>query len=207
MRQPVRVKVCGITRMDDALKAVEFGVDAVGFIFFRESPRYISPEDAGKIISELPPFVATVGVFVNESSAVISAVRDIAGIDTIQLHGDEPDDLCSLWPRVIKAFRVKDFKDIEPLKRYNVSAYLLDTYSRESFGGTGQVFDWDIAVEAGKFGPVILSGGLTPDNIGDAVRQVRPFAVDVSSGVEAEKGLKDADKVRAFIQKAKSALS
>ncbi|NOZ25401.1 MAG: phosphoribosylanthranilate isomerase [Nitrospirae bacterium] len=204
MNPPVRVKICGITRVEDALKAVEFGADALGFVFYRGSPRFVRPEAVRDIIRELPPFVTTVGVFVDEDPSRISEIVGASGLDVVQLHGSEPEDVCSLWPRVVKAFRVRELTDLEPVVRYRVSAYLLDTYSPDMPGGTGQVFNWDIALEAKRFGPVILSGGLTPDNIDKAVRWVHPYAVDVSSGVEREKGVKDWAKMRLFIERAKS---
>ncbi len=204
MKSPVRVKICGITRKEDALRAVEFGADALGFVFYRGSPRYVNLDVVKSIISELPPFVTTVGVFVDENPSGISEIVGAAGIDVVQLHGNEPGEICSLWPRVIKAFRVREFTDLKPLERYRVSAYLLDTYSPDLPGGTGQIFNWDIALEARRFGPVILSGGLTPDNIDRAIRWVHPYAVDVSSGVEKEKGIKDEEKLRLFIKRAKS---
>ncbi len=206
MEPPVRVKICGITRVEDALVSVEAGADALGFVFYEGSPRYVSPETVREIISHLPPFVLTVGVFVNEHPSRIREVMELSGLDTVQLHGDEPQEACSFWLRAIKAFRVRDFTDLEPLRKYRVSAYLLDTYSSELPGGTGLTFNWDIAVEAKKFGPVILSGGLTPENIERAVRWVQPYAVDVSSGVEQKKGIKDHDKLRLFIERAKSAI-
>ncbi len=204
MKQPVRVKICGITRKEDAVRAVEFGADALGFVFYKGSPRYVRLDVVKSIISELPPFVTTVGVFVNEEASGISEIVRAAGIDVVQLHGDEPEGMCSLWPRVVKAFRVREFTDLRPLERYRVSAYLLDTYSPDLPGGTGQIFNWDIALEAKSFGPVILSGGLTPENIDKAIRWVHPYAVDVSSGVEKEKGIKDEEKLRLFIERAKS---
>ncbi len=204
MRSRVRVKICGITRKDDALRAVEYGADALGFVFYSRSPRSLQPEAAGEIIAELPPFVTTVGVFVNEEPSRIDEILRITGIEVVQLHGDEPPESCSCWPRVIKAFRVRELTDLDALSGYKVSAYLLDTYSPESYGGTGQLFNWDIALDAKRFGPVVLAGGLTPDNVERAVRWVRPYAVDVSSGVELEKGIKDAEKVRLFIERAKS---
>lgn len=201
----VRVKICGITNMEDARAAVDYGADALGFIFFPGSPRYITPEKAGEIISYLPPFVTTVGVFVNEDPAKIRSIAEFSGISMPQLHGDEPPDVCRLCHRVIKAFRVRDFTDLASLEKYQAAAFLLDTYTPDSYGGTGQVFNWDIALEAKRFGRIILSGGLTPDNIEKAVRMVSPYAVDVSSGVEAAKGKKDLSKLKAFIEKAKAA--
>lgn len=200
----VKVKICGITRLEDALAAVRFGADGLGFVFYERSPRFISPEKAGEIVRHLPPMVAAVGVFVNESRSRIDETIKKAGLDVVQLHGDETPEMCGLWPRVIKAFRVRDLTDLDLLNEYKVSAYLLDTYDRNSPGGTGRTFNWDIAAEAVKLGRVILAGGLTPDNIAKAVELVRPYAVDVSTGVEKEKGVKDPDKIRRFIEKAKS---
>ena len=202
-----RVKICGITNMEDALSAVDYGAGALGFVFFEKSPRYITPDKAREIISRMPPFVTTVGVFVNEEVARINEIMGIAGIDILQLHGDEKPDACNICHRVIKAFRVKNFTDLKPLENYRCSAFLLDTYSPESFGGTGQIFNWDIAVEAKRFGRIVLSGGLNPDNIEKAVTYVRPYAVDVSSGIEENKGKKDLKKMKAFIEKAKKTVA
>lgn len=203
----IRVKICGITNMEDALSAVDYGADALGFVFFEKSPRYITPDKAREIISRIPPFVTTVGVFVNEEAARINEIMDIAGIDILQLHGDEKPDACNICHRVIKAFRVKNLTDLKPLESYRCSAFLLDTYSPESYGGTGQIFNWDIAVEAKRFGRIVLSGGLNPDNIEKAVMYVRPYAVDVSSGIEEQKGKKDLKKMKAFIEKARKTLA
>ncbi len=200
----VKVKICGITNSDDALAAVEFGADALGFVFFKGSPRYISPDDAGNIIRRLPPFITAVGVFVDEKTEEMEKIMSRALIDSAQLHGHEPPEACLMNRRVIKAIRVKELSDLEPLKHYRVSAFLLDTYTPESFGGTGRLFSWDIAVEAKQFGRIIIAGGLSPDNVEKAVRWVRPYAVDVSSGVEEAKGKKDHKKLRLFIERAKA---
>jgi phosphoribosylanthranilate isomerase len=199
----VKVKVCGITNLEDALKAIEFGADALGFVFYTESPRCITLDGAKEIIQKLPPFITSVGVFVNEDRGVIERIIKHASIDVVQLHGNEPPEACIMERRVIKAIRVKELSDLEPLRNYNVSAFLLDTYTQESFGGTGQIFNWDIAVDAKQFGKIILAGGLNPGNVEKAVRWVRPYAVDVSSGIEIEKGRKDHKKMKLFIEKAK----
>ncbi|MFO0752009.1 MAG: phosphoribosylanthranilate isomerase [Thermodesulfovibrionales bacterium] len=201
----MRVKICGITNLEDALAAVEYGADALGFIFVGESPRCILPEKAKEIVSYLPPLVTTVGVFVNEDPGRIREIMEQTGIDILQLHGDEPPESCTLWPRVIRSLRVKELLDLKPLELHRASAFLLDTYSPGQYGGTGQIFNWDIAVEAKRFGRIILSGGLNPDNVGKAVQRVRPYAVDVSSGIEQKKGKKDLKRMRAFIEKAKAA--
>lgn len=200
----VRVKICGITNLEDALAAVDCGADALGFVFFEKSPRFVLPERAAQIIGCLPPFVTTVGVFVNEEPPKLLRVMEFAGVDVLQLHGDEPPDRCTLWPRVIKAFRIRDFTDLETLGHYRTAALLLDAYSPDAYGGTGQVFNWEIALEAKRYGRIVLSGGLTPENVGSAVERVMPYAVDVSSGVERERGRKHLGKMRRFIQAAKS---
>jgi len=202
----VRVKICGITRAEDALRAVEYGADALGFVFYEGSPRHVFPETVRRIVELLPPFVITVGVFVNEHPSTIMEIVKTAGIDIVQLHGEEPPEECRFWYRVIKAFRVRDLSDLKEISRYKASAYLLDTYSADIPGGTGQVFNWDIAIEAKRYGPVILAGGLTPDNITEAIKKVKPYGVDVSSGVEKDKGIKDPYKMKLFIKRAKSAL-
>jgi len=202
-----KIKICGITNYDDARAAIDFGADALGFVFFRESPRNIPPEKAAEIIARLPVFTTTVGVFVDETREKIQKIVDQTDIDVIQLHGEESPEACRLSRRVIKGIRVKSLESLEPLARYRnlVSAFLLDTFEPHMPGGTGQVFNWDIAVEAKNFGRIILAGGLTPENISEAIRWVNPYAVDVSSGVELEKGKKDYKKMRLFIEKARSA--
>ncbi|MBI4687931.1 MAG: phosphoribosylanthranilate isomerase [Nitrospirae bacterium] len=203
----VRIKVCGITNLADALAATEYGADALGFVFYAKSPRAITPETVKGIISEIPPFVTTVGVFVDEKPSEVEKIISYTGLDVIQLHGSEAPTDCNLSKKIIKAIRVKELTDLEPLERYkNTSAFLLDAYSPDAFGGTGQVFNWDIAVEAKKYGRIILAGGLTPDNIEEAIIWVQPYGVDVVTGVEGEKkGIKDHKKLRLFIEKAKMA--
>jgi len=204
----VRVKICGITNSEDALLAIEAGADALGFVFFQGSPRYISPEKAADIIRRLPPFVQTVGLFVNEEPATVNSVADLCGLDVIQLHGEETPGYCeSVRRRVIKAFRVKDIRTLDSLAQYQVSGCLLDAWSPAARGGTGLTFNWDIAAEATKRGHrIVLAGGLTPDNVAECIRQVRPYGVDVSSGVESAPGLKDASSIRLFIERAKQSL-
>jgi len=202
----MKIKICGITNLEDALASIEYGADALGFVFYPNSPRYVIPEKAAEIMAQLPPFITTVGVFVNEEPAKIKEIMSSAQLRVLQLHGDETPQACSTWKPVVKAFRVKDFVDLKPLELYKgVAAYLIDSFAPSSYGGTGQIFNWDIAVEAKKFGNIILSGGLTPENIEKAVSWVKPYAVDVSSGVETAKGKKDLKKVRKFIERAKKA--
>ena len=204
----VRVKICGITNIDDASAAVDYGADALGFVFFKGSPRFISPEKAAAIIKKLPPFVQTVGVFVDEAPKDIRSVKTAARIDLVQLHGNEPLKSCNVCGRVIKAIRVKSLDSLSPLEQFNghVSAFLLDAYAPDKLGGTGMIFNWDIAVEAKRFGRVILAGGLTPDNVVEAVKYVKPYGVDVSSGVELAKGKKDLGKMKLFIERAIGAI-
>jgi len=189
-----KIKICGITNYDDAAMAVDLGVDALGFIF-ASSPRKIEPDKARKIIMKLPPFVKTVGVFVNEDTENMLDIVKYCGIDNIQLQGDEPPETCeSLMPRTIKALKIKD--DCIPqqfsLYKGTVKALLLDTYSKKVAGGTGKTFNWDIAVKMKALGvPIILAGGISPSNIGEAVKKVNPYGIDVGSGIEEKPGKKD----------------
>ena len=201
----VRVKICGITSIDDAQAAVEAGADALGFMFYEPSPRYLTPEEAGAIIRELPAHVARVGVFVDADEATIHNTATTAGLDTLQFHGNEPPDFCTQFElRTIKAFRVKDGESLDQLTEYRTDAWLLDSYVQGVPGGTGEKFNWNLAVEAKQLGcPILLAGGLTPDNAGEAVDQVAPFGLDVSSGVEAAPGQKDPAKMVTFIASAK----
>ena len=189
----VEVKICGITNHEDAAMAVKLGAGALGFIF-AHSPRQVRPQKARKIISALPPFVTTVGIFVDEDPVLINEVKNDCGLDLVQLHGDESPDLCHrLMPYTIKALRIKDKASLRTGQAYRgkVRALLLDTYSKDKAGGTGKTFDWQLAVDIKKLGiPVILAGGLGPSNIDDAIRTVRPYAVDVNSGVEVRPGRK-----------------
>jgi phosphoribosylanthranilate isomerase len=201
----VKVKVCGMTNLKDALVAVEEGADAVGFIFYKKSPRSVTMKLVREIVLELPPFVDTVGVFVDETAEQINKITDYCNLDMVQLHGDESPTFCKrIRRRVIKAFRVKDMQSVKKLSNYQVSGFILDTFSESLHGGTGKVFDWNLALPAKKFGPVIMAGGLTPNNVQQAVRQIRPYGVDVCSGVESEPGIKDHKKVRAFLNNAKA---
>jgi phosphoribosylanthranilate isomerase len=190
----VRVKICGITNLDDALLAAEMGAQALGFIF-AESPRRIDPSEAEIIIRSLPPLVKTVGVFVNEDPERIKEIVTFCGLDLIQLHGNESPEIGrTLMPRSIKAFRIQNEGDVENIKRYHgtVRAILLDTFQKGKAGGTGRTFDWSLAVKAKEAGlPVILAGGLRPENIREAIAAVKPYAVDVNSGIEERPGKKD----------------
>ncbi len=201
----VRVKICGITNVEDALAAVDAGADALGFIFFGGSPRFIEPAAAQAIIGGLPPFVSKVGVFVDETLENVQRISRLTGVSAVQLHGNEAPAFCAaLAPAVIKAFRIKDRSSLSALGSYDRASFLLDSYVPGQPGGTGEKFSWELAVEAKSFGrPIILAGGLTPDNVTQAVEKTVPYAVDVSSGVEFAPGRKDHAKVRDFILAAK----
>lgn len=199
----MRVKICGITNLRDALSAVELGADALGFVF-AQSPRQISIKEVERIIKRLPPLVTTVGVFVNEMPGVVMKTVIRCRLGALQFHGEEsPAYLSDFFPeKIIKAFGIKDKGSLGRLPQYKtVSAYLLDTYQPGKKGGSGKTFNWDLAVEAKKYKkPIILSGGLTPQNVREAILKVKPYAVDVSSGVEREPGKKDYWKMKEFIK-------
>ena len=197
----IKVKICGTTSLKDAFLAVESGADAIGFIFYKMSPRNISQKEAKEIILQLPPFIETVGVFVNETSDKINRIAEQCKLNSIQLHGEESPALCRRVKRkVIKAFRVKNADSLKRIASYDVSGFLLDSYNDGSKGGTGQVFDWNLALRVKKQGPVILAGGLNPYNVFTAIHRVKPYGVDVCSGVENSPGIKDHEKIRAFIK-------
>jgi phosphoribosylanthranilate isomerase len=201
-----RVKICGITNLADAQSAVEAGADALGFNFYDKSPRFVTIQRAAEITKQIPPFVMRVGVFVNaQEEFVLRAIAE-AGLTMLQFHGDELPEFCAQFGLMsMKAFRMRDEKSLAELPQFQTDAYLLDAFSPEARGGTGEKFNWDLAVEAQRFGkPIFLAGGLTPENVADAVRKVIPFGVDVASGVESSPGKKDPAKVKAFIAAAKS---
>lgn len=203
-----RVKICGITNLGDARHASDCGADALGFVFYAGSPRFVDPGLVRPIIADLPPFMTTVGLFVNESPARIREIVDFCGLDTVQLHGDEQPDQCSYPPhRVVKAVRLKQqMVNSSVFAAYPVSALLLDAYVSGQFGGTGDRCDWALAALVAEQHRVILAGGLSPENVAEAIRQVHPYGVDVSSGVEIKPGQKDPLKVARFIRAAKEAL-
>lgn len=199
--------MCGITSDDDAWAAVEAGADALGFIFVEGTPRYIEPEAAAAIVARVPPFITTVGVFIDRTANEIERIMRASGLSLAQLHGNESPAECRRLPvPFVKAIRVRDERDLEALAIYpQARAFLLDTYVADRPGGTGRTFPWEIAAKAARQTRVILSGGLTPDNVALAVAHVRPYAVDVCSGVEASPGRKDHQKVREFIEQARKA--
>jgi phosphoribosylanthranilate isomerase len=209
----VRVKICGITNLEDARAAIDLGADALGFNFYKRSPRYIEPAKAKPIVEALPPLVSLVGIFVDEFSPdrILKLARAI-GIGSVQLHGAESPEYVKKLDelRTVKAFRVDDHFDISHLANYSVGAYLLDGYDATQLGGTGKTFNWDLAVEAKQHGRVILSGGLSAENVYDAILKVRPYAIDVCSGIESEPGRKDVKKMEALfraVHQARSALT
>ena len=204
---PVKVKICGITNLPDARVAAEARADVLGFVFYERSPRFVSLEAAAEIIRELPPFMIKAGVFVNApEDFVLRAVRD-CGLNLLQFHGDETPDYCLQFGLMsMKAFRVRDASSLEVVRSYPTDAWLLDAYNPDKLGGTGEAFNWDLAHEAQTWGrPIFLAGGLNPENAAEAIRRARPYALDVSSGVEASPGRKDHAKVRAFIEAARGA--
>lgn len=197
-----RIKICGITRSEDALVCAQAGVDAIGLVFYPPSPRHVVAAQAAAIARALPPFVTTVGLFVNPAAEQVEAVLDEVHLDVLQFHGDEPPEFCAgFGVPYLKAIRVKAGVDlVQCAIRYQAAqGLLLDAYVEGTPGGTGQSFDWEL-IPAELPLPVILSGGLSPANVAGAIRRVRPWAVDVSSGVEASKGIKDAAKIVAFIE-------
>lgn len=199
----VKVKVCGITNLEDAAASVEYGADAIGLVFV-PSPRRITPAQARNIVNHLPPSVLKVGVFADHGIAEVKDIMDQCDLDFAQLHGSESPGYCAaLGTRAIKAFRVRDESILQSIGQYHTCAYLLDSYSPDTGGGSGRTFNWDIAVRAKEFGKIILSGGLTPSNVAEAISKVRPAGVDVSSGVESRPGKKDHSKLHAFIDAVK----
>lgn len=204
----MRVKICGITNKEDALNAVHLGADAIGFIFYKNSPRYVTPEIVEEISMFLPPFVYVVGVFVNQSEDEINEISTRCKLNLIQLHGEETPNFCLKMPRrVIKAFRISEEEDIQSIVAYQgaVSAMLLDAKVKNMAGGTGRTFDWGLALKAQEYHmPLILSGGINAGNVKKAVTLVNPYAIDLSSGVESEPGIKDYSKMQELISIVKS---
>jgi phosphoribosylanthranilate isomerase len=202
----VKVKICGITRLQDALDACDLGADILGFNFVPASPRYLNPYTAREIISALPPFVTIMGVFADEELSVLGDMTQFLNLDALQLHGSEDARYCrKVKIPVIKALRVASSSDLEGLDEYAVSAYLLDARVPDVLGGSGQTFPWKVAKDFCRSKRVFVAGGLTPDNVGDAVRTLAPYGVDTASGVETEPGIKDPALVERFIKTARCA--
>lgn len=202
----VKIKICGITELDDALHAVDCGTDALGFVFYERSPRAVTTKTAQAIIAKLPPFVTVVGLFVNEDPLNVRAIADHCGLDIIQYHGDESPDIVNMAPRrSIRALRVKENETLNSIDNYPACGLLLDAWVSGTFGGTGVRCNWEIAAEIANKRAVILAGGLTPENVAQAIKTVHPYGVDVSSGVEEIPGRKDRKKVADFIRAAQIA--
>ncbi len=201
MTTRVKVKVCGVRSVEEAEAALDAGADALGFNFWPQSRRYISPRAASDIISKLSPVASTVGVFVNEEANSIIDVASELRLSAVQLHGDESPEFCAALGsiKIIKAIRVGQDFDLGIIRSYPVSMVLLDSSIQGSYGGTGQRFDWRIAIEAKRLARIILAGGLNTENVWEAITHVRPAAIDVCSGVEAEPGRKDFNKLRSFM--------
>ena len=203
-----RIKICGITNLDDGLEAIAAGVDALGFVFVPNTPRYITPSQAKLVIKQLPPFITNVGLFVDNEIGEIEDIVNHCKLDAVQLHGNESPEMCSqisLQTKVIKSFHVKKEPQVlrNEIENYRVDAYLLDTFIKGKAGGTGQTFDWRIA--EGLSQRIIVAGGLTPNNIGTAIAQLQPYGVDVSSGVEKSPGKKDTNKIYSFVRQVRKA--
>jgi len=199
----VKIKICGITNLEDAKLVVKYGADYLGFIFAK-SPRQVGPDKIKEIIEQLPEDVKKVGVFANQSLEEVQRIISSCPLDYLQLHGDESPEYCQEFDLpVIKAFRVKDESYLERLREYQVDKYLLDTYHPNKLGGIGKTFNWELAKEAKRYGDIIIAGGLNPDNVKEAISSVNPYGVDVSSGVEAQAGIKDKKRLEEFISRVK----
>ena len=202
-----KIKICGITNIEDAVAATGYGADALGFIFYKKSPRFVEPEQAGEISRALPPFVNKVGVFVNEDKETVSSILETVVLDMLQFSGDETEDYCrSFGKPYIRSYRVKDEGSLGEINESKTPYIIFDSYSENEYGGTGKTFDWELLVNQqlrDKY--VILSGGLNPGNVGEAILRVKPYAVDVASGVEKKPGKKDHVKIKEFIEAVKNA--
>ena len=209
----VNVKFCGITSQEDAEKAIQSGADALGFVFFEDSPRYIKPEKASIIIKSIPPFISTVGVFVNEDIRSIEGCVEECGLNAVQLHGDENVKHCTSFKnlklkgvKLIKAIRLKDKESLLSIEECPADAFLLDTYRSDVYGGTGKGFDHMLAVLAKEYGRrIIIAGGLTPDNVYDIIKEIKPYGVDVSTGIESSPGKKNPELMEEFISEVRRA--
>jgi phosphoribosylanthranilate isomerase len=200
-----KVKICGITRLEDALAAARLGADALGFNFWPRSRRFVSPAEVRAIVRRLPPLVTAVGVFVDPTRDEVLRAVDASGVGVVQLHGDESPELCLSLPLpVLKAIRVADARSLAQLASYEVQGFLLDAPS-PGYGGSGATFDWSLAAEVARELPIVLAGGLTPENVAEAVATVSPWGVDVASGVESAPGVKDPERMARFVERAKEA--
>ena len=206
----MRIKVCGITNYEDAALALDLGVDALGFNLYTKSPRFTDPVEVRRIIRRLPPLTTTVGLFVNvTTSDELDALARAAGVQVLQLHGDESAGYCrelADWP-IIKALRVGEGRDLGNLEDYPVQAFLVDAYDDNRYGGTGKTFDWRLVEGIGRIRPLILAGGLRAGNVAAAIRQAKPYGIDVCSGVERSPGRKDPEKLAAFVSEVRDVCS
>ena len=202
------VKICGITRIDDALAAAALGARALGFNFYKKSKRYISPDDAKKIINKLPGHILKVGLFVNSSESEVREIDEKLELDLLQFHGDETPDFCKKFgDKVIRAFRLENENQLDEIKKYDFARMIIvDAAVAGQYGGTGILSDRALAIKAKEIGiPLLLAGGLTPENVKEAIEEVKPFGVDVAGGVENNAGVKDTEKIRAFMRAARCA--
>ncbi len=203
-----KIKICGITNKADAIAAAELGLDMMGFVFYSGSKRHVEPKIVKEIANELPPSLVKVGVFVDMDKNKVLDIAEECALDMLQFHGDETPDYCAGFKdsyKVMKAFRIKNMESLKGINDYNVDFYLLDAYSAKEKGGTGEIFDWKIIENFEFLKPVILSGGLTPDNVRDAIEQLSPYGVDVSSGVEMSPGKKDTLLMKKFVENMRKA--
>lgn len=198
----MEIKICGITNMEDAVMAITYGADAIGFIFYNKSPRYLTPEAAKRIVQNLPDDISKVGVFVNHNIHAVREIYELCGLDMIQLHGDESPDYCRGFPQsiLIKAISPRREEDLSIVDNYGAKAIMIDAHESGLYGGTGKISNWELAVRLREMRPLILSGGLNGSNILQAIRTVSPHAVDVNSGVELSPGKKDPEKVQSIIE-------
>ncbi|OGP13491.1 MAG: hypothetical protein A3I75_03365 [Deltaproteobacteria bacterium RIFCSPLOWO2_02_FULL_50_16] len=204
----IKVKICGMTNLDDVLAAIEFGADAIGFNFFKKSPRYIAPEKVKELLDNVPASVWKVGVFVNEDDKLVRGISQELSLDFLQFHGDETPYYCQQFAAPYwKVFRLRDEKSLLLMQHYHCEYFLIDTYDPVSYGGTGRVGRWDLARKAKSIGKIILAGGLHPDNIEEAIKQVHPDGVDVTTGIESEPGKKDHHKMEQFIVRVKNCVT
>ncbi len=202
-----RVKICGITQVDDALAAVDAGADALGFVFYEASPRAVDIQSARLIFDKLPPFISKVGLFVNAKYSYVNAVLDALALDVLQFHGDEDEAFCGSFNKpYLKAIRMRDSTDLSDMAKIysSASGLLLDAFDSTQYGGTGQTFNWDLMPKRCNL-PIVLAGGLNVNNVHDAVKNTKPYAVDVSSGVEKSKGVKDHQLIKKFMHEVKRA--
>lgn len=202
----IKVKICGITNLEDALNSIKAGCNALGFVFYRKSPRHITPEKAIRIIKHIPAHILKIGVFVNAKAKTIKGIARLCNLDMLQFHGNESPEFCQKFKgyKIIKAFRVKDKIDPQQIIKYKTFAYLFDTFVKSRVGGTGKKFNWMAVRHLGGFRkPIFLSGGLNAKNVAEAIKQVRPDWVDVSSSVETKPGKKDYKKIKELVEAVK----